>query len=57
VHHLHDAVYTRIGTAGTQRGNGLGGKFAQCLFEFVLHGQARELALPALVGLSVVTDT
>ena len=56
VHHLHDAVHAGIGAACTQSGNALGSKLAQRGFQFVLDGLARELALPALVGLSVVAD-
>ena len=57
VHDLHDAVHTRISTASAERGDALCGKFGEGSFQLILHGLARELALPALVGLSVVADT
>lgn len=57
VHDLHDAVYTRIGTAGAESGDALRGKFGEGSFQLILHGLTRELTLPALVGLSVVADT
>ena len=57
VHHLHQAVHTRIGTACAKGADRMRSKAAQGRFEFVLHGVARKLALPATVGLAVVADT
>ena len=45
-----------IGAAGAERGDRLRGELRERRFQLVLHGAARELALPALVGLSVVAD-
>ncbi len=57
VHHLHEAVHTGIGATGAQSGNALGGELAQRGFEFVLDGETGRLALPALVGPTVVANT
>ena len=47
---------TRIGATCAQGGDFLGGEFFEGLFQFVLDGKARALALPALIGLTVVGD-
>lgn len=47
---------TGISSARTQCGDFLGGELFQRLFQFVLDGQAGALALPALIGLTVVGD-
>ena len=46
----------RIGAACAQGGDFLGGEFFEGLFQFILDGEARALALPALIGLTVVGD-
>ena len=46
----------RIGAACAQGGDFLGGEFFEGFFQFVLDGEARALALPALVVLTVVGD-
>ena len=45
-----------IGSTRTQRRDFLGGELFQRLLQFVLDGQAGALALPALIGLTVVGD-
>ena len=54
---LHEGVHTGIRAARTQGGNRLGREYAQRFFKFVLNGQAGALALPPLVGASVVANT
>ena len=46
----------RIGAPCTVDANARGAEISQCFFQAVLHGLARALALPALVGLAVVAD-
>ena len=45
-----------IGAACAQGGDFLGGELFEGFFQFVLDGEARALALPALIGLTVVGD-
>ena len=45
-----------IGATRTQGGDFLGGEFFERLFQFVLDSEACALALPALIGLTVVGD-
>ena len=45
-----------IGSTRAQRRDFLGGELFQRLLQFVLDGQAGALALPALIGLTVVGD-
>ncbi len=47
---------TCIGAACAQGGDFLGGEFFEGFFQFVLDGESRALALPALIGLTVVGD-
>ena len=56
MNHLHQTVNASIGATSAQGGHFLSGKFFECLFQFVLDGEARALALPALIGLTVVGD-
>ena len=56
VHHLHQTMNACIGAARAQGGDFLGGEFFEGFFQFVLDGEARALALPALIGLTVVGD-
>jgi hypothetical protein len=46
----------RIGAASAQGGDLLGSEFFESLFQFILDGETRTLALPALIGLTVVGD-
>ena len=45
-----------IGTACAQGGNFVCGEFSERPFQFILDSQPRALALPALIGLTVVGD-
>ncbi len=45
-----------IGAACALGGDFLGGEFFEGFFQFVLDGEARALALPALIGLTVLGD-
>lgn len=45
-----------VGSARAQRGDFVSGEFLEGLFQFILDGQPRALALPALIGLAVVGD-
>ncbi len=45
-----------IGAACTQGCDLLGGEFFEGFFQFILDGKTRALALPALIGLTVVGD-
>lgn len=49
-------MHARIGATRTQGGDFLGGELLEGLFQLVLNGQTRALALPTLVGLPVVGD-
>jgi hypothetical protein len=49
-------MHTRIGSACAEGGDFLSGEFFEGLFQFVLNGKARALALPTLIGLTVVGD-
>lgn len=53
---LHEPVNTGVRASGAQSGYLLSRELAQCSFQLVLDGLAGELALPTLVGLSVVAD-
>lgn len=57
MHHLHQAMDTRVSPAGAQRTDRLGRKTCQRLLQLVLDGLPRGLTLPALVSLSQVADT
>jgi len=57
VNHLHQTMNACIGAACAQGSDFLGGEFFEGFFQFVLDGEARALALPALIGLAVVGDT
>ena len=46
----------RIGSARAQGGDFVCAEFLEGLFQFILDGQPRALALPALIGLAVVGD-
>ena len=56
VNHLHQTMNACIGATCAQGGDFLGGEFFEGFFQFVLDGEARALALPALIGLTVVGD-
>ena len=56
VDHLHQAMNASISATCAQGGDFVRGEFLECLFQFILNGQARALALPALIGLTVVGD-
>ena len=45
-----------VGPARAKRGDFVCGEFLEGLFQFILDGQPRALALPALIGLAVVGD-
>ena len=57
VDHLHQSMHACVGAAGTQGADPRYiGKLSQGFFELVLDGQARALALPALVSRARVTN-
>ena len=56
VHDLHHRMHASIGAASAMGTNGDLGEFLQGFFEVVLHRFARELALPALIGLARITQ-
>jgi hypothetical protein len=56
MNHLHQAMNPRIGATGTQGVYRLLTKLRQGLFELVLEGLTRGLALPAKIGTAVVAD-
>ena len=45
-----------VGPARAKRGDFVCGEFLEGLFQFILDGETRALALPALIGLTVVGD-
>jgi hypothetical protein len=53
---LHQGVHAGVGAARANDGDGLGRELAKRVFQTVLHGAARTLALPAFVRLAVITD-
>lgn len=57
VNHLHQAMDPGIGSPSTQGRDFLSRELFQRLLQFVLDGEAGALALPALIGLTVVGDT
>ena len=55
---LHQAMHASIGSTSTQGGKArLIGELAQGALKPVLHRQSRQLALPTLVGPTVVADS
>ena len=54
--HLHQRMHPGVGPSRTDRGDASRREFSQRGFQMVLNGLTRRLALPALVGLTVVAD-
>ena len=56
MHHLHQTVNPRVGAAGAIHAKLLRRELAQRVFQPVLDGVARKLALPAFVATAVVAQ-